>query len=147
MNNEATVYQEVERFVYSWQEEIPAVKGCFVRLIAAIRNLDGVTCSFMARPGISYSIRPRHQLQQNRDFFMILDVIDDDPAARWLSVCFFSDLITDPQDRGEVIPGGLAGSDGYCFDFSTDDETMIVYLEQRCLEACESVKAQAKAMG
>ena len=43
--------------------------------------------------------------------FAIIDVIDDDPQARWLSVCFYGDMITDPEGRGEVIPGGLAGAD------------------------------------
>jgi hypothetical protein len=64
----------------------------------------------------------------------MVDVIDDDPAERWLSVCFYGDMITDPEERGEVIPGGLAGSDGYCFDMYDDDEKLAHYLVERMKE-------------
>ncbi len=138
-----TEYQEVAEFVNSWQGQGSAIRGTFIRLLEQLRTMKGVSCSFLARPGVSYSLRPKHCLQQDRDFFMILDVIDDDPAARWLSVCFYRDLITDPEERGEVIPGGLAGDDGYCFDLSDNDAGMADYLEKRCLEACESVKERA----
>jgi hypothetical protein len=141
MSETAKGFREVEEFVRGWREEAPAVKGTFERLLAVLRTLQGVACTFTARPGVSYSLRPRHCRQQDRDFFMILDVIDDDPAARWLSVCFYADLITDPEGRGEVIPGGLAGSDGYCFDLYSEDEDLVDYLEKRCLEAWESAKA------
>ncbi len=143
MAEESIVYQEVEGFVNSWQEKEPGVKACFTRLLGLIRNLDGVTCTFIARPGISYSLRPKHHRQQARDFFMVIDVIDDTPETRWLSVCFYDDLITDPDGRGEVIPGGLAGGDGSCFDLFADDEGLVDYLEKRCLEAYGSVKVRA----
>ncbi len=141
MTETAEGYGEVEEFVSGWREGVPAVKGSFERLLAVLRGLQGVACSFTARPGVSYSLRPKHCRQQDRDFFMILDVIDDDPAARWLSVCFYADFITDPDGRGEVIPGGLAGSDGYCFDLCSDDVDLVDYLEKRCLEAWGSAKA------
>lgn len=133
--------REAEEFVNGWREEVPAVKGCFTRLMALLGTLEGVECSFTARPGVSYSLRPRHRRQAKRDFFMILDVIDDDPAARWLSVCFYADLITDPEERGELIPGGLAGGDGYCFDLFADDPALVDYLQQRCREAWQAAKA------
>ena len=140
MTEVSTGYREVEEFLNGWQEEIPAVKGCFSRLVAGLRILEGVTCTFMARPGMSYSLRPKHYRQQDRNFFMVIDIIDDDPEARWLSICFYADLINDPDGRGEVIPGGLAGGDGYCFDLFADDEDQMSYLEKRCLEAYGSVK-------
>jgi hypothetical protein len=51
--------------------------------------------------------------------FALVDVIDDDPAARWLSVCFYADMITDPEELGDVAPGGLAGEDARCFDLES----------------------------
>ena len=143
MLKEKTVYQEIGDFVNSWQEVRPAVKGCFERLVELVKGLEGVDCTFISRPGISYSLRPRHRLQQERDFFMILDVIDDEPDARWLSVCFYSDLISDVEERGEVIPGGLAGSDGYCFNLFEADKEMADYLEKRCIEACRTIISQS----
>ena len=62
-------------------------------------------------------------------------MIDDDPAERWLSVCFYGDMISDPAERGEIIPGGLAGSDGYCFDMVEDDEGLAYYIVERLVEA------------
>lgn len=135
MTEVSTGYREAEEFLIGWQEDAPAVKQCFARLVAVLMSLEGVSCTFTARPGISYSLRPKHHLQQDRDFFMVIDVIDDDPESRWLSICFYADLITDPEERGEVIPGGLAGGDGYCFDLFASDEELADYLEKRCREA------------
>ena len=143
MTEVSTGYEEAEEFLIGWREDDPALKKCFARLVTVLRSLEGVSCTFTARPGISYSLRPKYHRQQERDFFMIIDVIDDDPDSRWLSICFYADLISDPEERGEVIPGGLAGGDGYCFDLFADDEELVEYLENRSREAYESVKIRA----
>ena len=135
MSNEMEVYQEVDEFVKKWQEKEPAGKASFSLLLEVIKDLDGIACTFSARPGISYSLRPGVIRQSDRAFFMVLDVIDDDPEERWLSVCFYADLITDPEGRGDLVPGGLAGGDGYCFDVIAYDENMLRYLAERCREA------------
>ena len=67
----------------------------------------------------------------------MLDVIDDDPGHRWLSVCFYGDMITDPDELGDLIPGGLLGSDGYCFDISEEDDALREYVGVRIQEAYE----------
>ena len=90
---------------------------------------------------MSYSLRPVHGNQSDRDKFAIVDVIDDDPQERWLSVCFYEDMITDPQGRGELIPGGLSGSDGYCFDMYDDDAELGRELLVRLQEAYASAAA------
>lgn len=131
----ATVDLEIETFIDSWEEENSAVRHGFVELYRHVRTMTGVTFDFVGRPGVSYSLRPRAGRQRQGDFFAIIDVIDDDPQARWLSVCFYGEMITDPEDRGEVIPGGLAGADGYCFDVAGDDAAVIDYLKERCREA------------
>ncbi len=97
--------------------------------------MENVDLQFVARPGVSYSIRPKQRSQKDRDLFAMIDVIDDDPTERWLSVCFYGDMISDPEQRGEVIPGGLAGSDGYCFDMFEDDKEQAHYLVDRLMEA------------
>ncbi|PIE72830.1 MAG: hypothetical protein CSA20_05875 [Deltaproteobacteria bacterium] len=99
--------------------------------------MDKVAVGFVARPGVSYSIRPSRQEQQakGRELFAMIDIIDDDPEQRWLSVCFYGDMITDPEQRGEVIPGGLGGEDGYCFDMFADDPELGEYLLARLNEA------------
>jgi hypothetical protein len=68
----------------------------------------------------------------------MLDVIDDDPDERWLSICFYGDMITDPEEKGDLIPEGLLGEDGYCFDLDAWNEDDLTYLEKRLAEACAS---------
>ncbi|PIE72553.1 MAG: hypothetical protein CSA20_07360 [Deltaproteobacteria bacterium] len=128
---------EIETFLDSWTGDEPARRQFehFFRHLAAMQDVE---LQFMARPGVSYSMRPRHPRQKDRELFAIVDVIDDDPEQRWLSVCFYRDMISDPEERGELIPGGLAGGDGYCFDIFADDQAVIAYLSSRLDEAARA---------
>lgn len=135
MEGSSEEVRELETFISRWQAGDGAMKNCFLELYRCVSVLRDTSLSFTARPGISYSLRPKHQKQQERELFAIIDVIDDTPEERWLSVCFYGDMVTDPQERGELIPGGLAGSDGYCFDVSAADDTLTLYLKARLLEA------------
>lgn len=136
MSVNAATIEEVDNFLNGWQSADEGMKNCFAELLSCVRNLDMVTLEFVARPGVSYSLRPKHDKQVERNLFAIIDVIDDNPDERWLSVCFYGDMITDAEKRGEIIPGGLAGSDGYCFDVDSPDESMTDYLKKRLVEAC-----------
>lgn len=128
----------IETFLETWRGDDQPMRGWFELFYKQLNAMDGVTCSFVARPGVSYSLRPKHVNQTERELFAIVDVIDDDPADRWLSVCFYGDMISDPEERGELIPGGLAGSDGYCFDVIENDESQADYLTERLREAASS---------
>ena len=128
----------LEEFCQQWQAGDPAMKQGFMALVQTVRAMDGITIDFVERPGVSYSLRPQHQAQRERELFAMIDVIDDDPAERWLSVCFYEDMIDDPESLGEVIPGGLAGSDGYCFDVASPDQRTIAYLQDRLADAVKS---------
>lgn len=125
----------IETFLEAWSSDDQPMRGWFERFYKQLETMDGVTCSFVARPGVSYSLRPKHVNQSVRELFAIVDVIDDDPEDRWLSVCFYGDMISDPEERGELIPGGLAGSDGYCFDVIENDNSLADYLTERLKEA------------
>lgn len=124
MTDTLTAAQEIESFLLSWQGENQPMREWFRRFYQQLSSMEGVRLIFVARPGVSYSIRPVHVNQTDRDKFAIVDVIDDDPDERWLSVCFYEDMITDPNGRGELIPGGLSGSDGYCFDMYDNNEEL-----------------------
>ena len=127
---------EIDSFLRGWAsgEEQP-MKKWLQLFVSTVKAMENVELQFVSRPGVSYSIRPSNRNLKDRDFFAIIDVIDDDPAERWLSVCFYGDMISDPEERGEVIPDGLAGSDGYCFDLFEDDEGLAYYLVDRLAEA------------
>ena len=134
--NEAAT--EIESFIESWAGDDQPMRDWFQRIYQELKSLPDVELQFAGRPGVSYSMRPKHVKQQGRDLFAIVDVIDDDPDERWLSVCFYEDMITDPEERGEVIPEGLSGSDGYCFDMFDNDEVLAQYLLARISEAAAS---------
>ena len=105
MTDRVTAAQEIEAFLQSWQGENQPMREWFRQFYRQLSSMEGVSLTFVARPGVSYSIRPVHVNQTSRDKFAIVDVIDDDPDERWLSVCFYEDMITDPNGRGELDPG------------------------------------------
>ncbi len=127
--------EEIEAFLENWLGEHVPMRDCFRLFYRELSTMAGVTLSFSARPGVSYSLRARHDKLVGREFFAVIDVIDDEPDNRWFSVCFYQDMITDPEERGECIPGGLAGGDGYCFDLHGEDYDLAGYLVARLREA------------
>ena len=46
--------------------------------------------------------------------------------------------MTDPEERGDSVPGGLLGEDGICFDVDAFDETLLSYIKQRITEASQA---------
>lgn len=135
MTTNVDVVAEIEAFLADWPGEHQPIRDWFRLYYRELLAMVGVTLMFIARPGVSYSLRPRLTNKDGRDFFAVIDVVDDEPQARWLSVCFYEDMITDPEGRGECIPGGLAGGDGYCFDVLGDATDLTDYLVARLREA------------
>ena len=66
----------------------------------------------------------------------MVDVIEDDP--RWLSICFYGEMIDDQEEKGDFVPEGLLGEDAVCFDLERRDEKLIRYIEARIDEACRN---------
>ncbi|MFO7877716.1 MAG: hypothetical protein R6U55_14145 [Desulfovermiculus sp.] len=126
--------QEMNEFLDHWPNE--GMKSAFVRLAEQLTGYGDLELDFKARPGVSYSLRGKRQ-GQDRELMVMVDVIDDDPEARWLSVCFFADMISDPEEAGDIVPGGLLGHDGYCFDVLAADSGELNYIFQRVQEAYE----------
>ena len=124
---------KLEQFITDWTEDPNGVKDVFLAIRETIESLDDVSVEFVARPGITYSLRGTKTSQDKRPVFVLADVIDDDPSARWLSVCFYGDTITDPDELGDLIPGGLLGHDGHCFD--VEDSEAGEYVQARIREA------------
>ena len=125
---------EAKNFLESWTDNEQKNKQALQELLGPILNKDDIDLDFKPRPGLTYSFRATRK-NQSRELFCMLDVIDDIPEERWLSVCFFADLINDPQELGDIIPGGLLGHDGYCFDVDGYDSGEVAYLQERIEEA------------
>ncbi|MGL1930437.1 MAG: hypothetical protein OCC45_01610 [Desulfotalea sp.] len=131
---------EFEKFINSWKETGQEMALAYEQLYQVVSDFDSVSFSFIARPGVSFSLRPVHKNQDERKFFAIMDVIDDEPGERWLSICFYGDMVTDPEEKGDLVPGGLGGDDGFCFDMYAPDDGMIIYLKERLKQAFENAK-------
>lgn len=125
-------------FVSGWVDDGAGIKKALLIFKDALEKVDGVALDFKSRPGVSYSLRAKHINQKTRSLFVMVDVVDDDPDARWISMCFYGDLITDPDELGDIVPGGLLGEDGHCFDFSEWSDELAEYLEKRLLEAASN---------
>jgi len=133
-----TAQQSMNDVLESWMDSPARCKDCFLRLKNHCEGMSGICLDWQARPGITYSLRAGHQQQTTRDLFAMVDIIDDDPSQRWLSVCFYNELISDPLGLGDYVPEGLMGKDARCFDVDTWDEERLAYVESRLSEACSA---------
>lgn len=124
---------ELKDFISGWDDDAAGIKGVFVEFKNLLESFDNADIQFNARPGITYSMRGVKTSQDKFPLFVMVDVIDDDPTDRWLSVCFFGDTITDPDQVGDLVPGGLLGEDGHCFD--VEDTDVKEYIAERIAEA------------
>ncbi|PID45068.1 MAG: hypothetical protein CR981_00835 [Proteobacteria bacterium] len=125
--------KELDDFIDQWPDSMKECRQIFLSLKELLQHLPQVSMEFIARPGVSYSLRGVHQEQQDKPLFVMVDVIDDDP--RWLSVCFYGEMVTDPDECGDFVPGGLLGADAVCFDIESDNATMLTYVKERIREA------------
>ncbi len=121
-----------------WTEDEQDVKGAFIRLAGQFGNKDDVVLSFVSRPGVSYSFRAGLKTADGPILITLIDIVDD-PDSRWLSVCFYDECVTDPAEEGNMVPNGVLGIDGYCFDLFTNDDGFISYVEERIDEAYENI--------
>ncbi|MGM0417798.1 MAG: hypothetical protein ACQEQS_03635 [Thermodesulfobacteriota bacterium] len=125
---------ELKQFIEEWKDSGAKTKDAFLIFKEALESKGDVEFELNARPGISYSLRGKKR-GQSRPLFILLDIIDDDPSDRWLSVCFYGDMIYDPDEQGDFVPGGLLGEDGHCFDLEEGSSENIDYIKQRIEEA------------
>ena len=134
MTNKAPI-PELETFIADWNSDTTQMKKAFLQFKEYLYKKENISFSFKGRAGVSFSLRAKHDNQKDRDLFVMVDVIDDDPNERWLSVCFYGDLLTDPEEKGDLVPEGLAGDDGYCFDLDEWIDEDVAYIEARLDEA------------
>jgi hypothetical protein len=126
---------KIQNFIDAWTRDELQTKSVFQAFYQQLAGMDSAEIEFNERPGISYSLRGLRPERANRPLFVMVDVIDDDPQERWLSVCFYGEMINDPDELGDLIPEGLLGEDGYCFDISQADEQLVDYVKKRIEEA------------
>jgi len=131
---------EMMTLLEGWTDDSAHMKAAFLKLKEKLLNQKDVNLSFISRPGVSYSLRASadNSTRKNRNLYALIDIVDDQAEGRWLSVCFYSDLVSDPDNDGNLVPNGILGEDGYCFDLFEYDDKLISYIEQRLDEAYEN---------
>lgn len=129
--------EHLTTYLEQWPAEQTAVKQALLALRQIAQGLPSVSESFVARPGVSHSLRydlaPKPKGRQ-RPVFFLMDVVEFE-GQRFLSVCFYEDEIEDPRELGNAIPQGLFQETGYCFDVEEYDPELVEYLGQRVIEA------------
>jgi hypothetical protein len=138
MGNE--IDSELIAFIEEWTETPEKTRAVFLHFREYLGQKEGVTFEFIQRPGVTYSLRASHAAQTDRGLFVMVDVIED--APRWLSVCFYGDMITDPEEKGDFVPEGLLGKDAICFDIEEQDNEFVRYIELRLDEAWQYASEQ-----
>jgi len=131
-----TAEQAVNAFVAEWEETPERNKEIFLHFKKSLEAKENILLDFIARPGVTYSLRAAHPAQKERKLFVMVDVIEDNP--RWLSICFYGDMIGDSASKGDFVPGGLLGEDAVCFDLEKWDEELIRTIEGHLDEAWSS---------
>jgi hypothetical protein len=131
-----TELPELENFLNQWTDSPNQAKKAFLQFLDQLRKKDQIQLEFIPREGLTYSLRASHPNQTGRPLFGMVDVIEDDP--RWLSVCFFGEMITDPDEKGDMVPEGLLGEDAHCFDIEEYEASDVAYVAKRLDEAYEA---------
>ncbi len=128
---------ELNKLLEDWTDGAPEIKKAFIGFKDHLATLENTVLSFVGRPGVTYSLRVtvKDPAIKDKPMFVMADIIDDDPADRWLSVCFFNEMIQDPDELGDFVPGGLLGADAHCFDYDQADDDFAKYIIARIDEA------------
>jgi len=137
---------ELDELLQEWTDSARRTKQAFLNLKDHLSRRTDLTLDFNARPGVTFSLRAKHDHQHQRPLFAMIDIIDDDPSDRWLSVCFYGEMISDPDGIGDFVPEGLLGENAHCFDIEEWDEERLQYVTDRLDEAYTQAAAIAKAV-
>ena len=136
----------LEQFLEQWPSAEAGLKKSLLAYRQGVLDMQGVGESFLPRPGVSYSLRwdldPKPEGRE-KPLFAMADVVPLGEEELMLSLCFYGDDISDPDELGNFIPDGLYGENGHCFDLEGDDPDLVAYCLQRAAEALAAAKAQA----
>ena len=140
MTTNQSVEPTLTEFLNTWTGDDCNAKSFFQQFHQQLAAKQQVTLDWVSRPGISHSLRGNIAGQTEYPLFVMIDVIDDDPDSRWLSVCFYGEMIDDPDDQGDLVPGGLLGKDGHCFDLDDNDPELAAYIAARIDQAYQHLR-------
>ena len=134
---------ELRDYLDAWPPAQEGLKACLLELKAEAEAIPGSVGSFLARPGISHSLRftlDPAPAGRARPVFFLTDVVDFQ-GELMLSVCFYAEEISDPEELGNEIPEALFSETGYCFDLDDYDPELLAYLKARIHQAATNAAA------
>lgn len=127
---------QIAEFIEGWQKDPLGSRKAFLEYKKFLDSLEKGKTEFVSRPGVSFSLRGLNPAENK--IFALVDVVDDEPDNRWLSVCFYAAMVTDPDERGDFVPQGLMGEDALCFNLDEDNPEMKAYILNRLQEAAKN---------
>ncbi|WP_045218453.1 hypothetical protein [Desulfonatronum thioautotrophicum] len=131
--------ETIQTYLTHWQADPKQVRPFFVHLLGALQSPE-VQMDFVERDGVSASLRAKVAGPEAEALFCLVDVVED-VDGRWLSVCFYADTVSDPDEHGNLVPQGLLGEDGYCFDVEAPNPVLEAYILEKVDEARTHVRA------
>lgn len=125
-------------YLDAWTHDPRRVKPLFAAMATAMSGC-GASLELVVRQGITASLRASFPGPKggSRPLFALADVVED-PEGRFLSVCFYDDEVSDPEERGQSVPRGLLNEDARCFDIDEPDPEILPYLTARLAEAVDA---------
>lgn len=129
---------DLATFIQEWDDRSGS-KDLFKSIKDLAEEL-GLSLEYVGRPGVSHSLR-LGWAGAERPFFAMADVIDDDPEARWLSICMYADVAIDPEERGDLVPKGLNNQDAICFDMDSPEADDREYVLEVLRQAAKKAKS------
>ena len=73
---------ELDERLQDWTDSARRTKQAFLNLKDHLSRRTDLTLDFNARPGVTFSLRAKHDRQHQRPLFAMIDIIDDDPSDR-----------------------------------------------------------------
>lgn len=122
---------EIDCFLRDWGLDSLEVKRLFSQLYKLLQGCPALTLHWDARPEVVYSLRAALKEAKSPGIsgdVALIDIIDDDPEERWLSIRLNAELIGCCHKEWEILPGGLSGHDALCIDVDENEEGLSDYL-------------------
>ncbi len=132
-------FPPVRELLDSWPRPQAALKEILLQLLQKAGSFSGLGLELVSRSGVSHSLR--FSIARKRPVVFLIDLVDLGGGDLMLSVCFYQDEISDPQELGNAIPQGLFQETGYCFDVEQGDAALLPYLAARMDQAWQAAQA------
>ena len=128
----------VQAVLAEWPADQEGLARAFEELTRAAAQMTQTVVEVITRLGVSHSFRAAlvdPEGKRVRPVYFLVDVVVSSTDPWFLSVCYYEDEITDPEELGNPVPQGLFQETGYCFDVEDYDPALLGYLRDRLAEA------------